>query len=148
MVAGKEVIVDYNKLDRYGRIVGTVFLNGMDICLEQIRAGLAWHYKKYQEEQTAGDRKLYAEAETLSRTDMRGIWSAPFPVPPWDWRHGQRQAITGIPDQPTAEPFQCGTKHFCRDMISCKEAIFYLFNCGLGSLDGDGDGMPCESLCR
>lgn len=33
LVAGKDVIVDYNKLDRYGRIVGTVFLNGRDICL-------------------------------------------------------------------------------------------------------------------
>jgi hypothetical protein len=33
-------------------------------------------------------------------------------------------------------------------MTSCKEAIFYLRNCGLSRLDGDNDGLPCSSICR
>jgi hypothetical protein len=33
-------------------------------------------------------------------------------------------------------------------MGSCEEARFYLERCGLSRLDGDGDGMPCEALCR
>jgi endonuclease YncB( thermonuclease family) len=150
MIAGKDVIVDYNKLDRYERVVGTVFLDGKDICLEQIRAGLAWHYKHYQDEQTAGDRKLYAEAETQAKAERRGLWSESFPVAPWDWRHGQMrpQSVIGIPNQPSEETFKCGTRHFCREMNSCKEAKYYLHNCGVSSLDGDGDGVPCESLCR
>jgi endonuclease YncB( thermonuclease family) len=40
------VTVDWYKKDRYGRLVGTVFLKGVEVGLEQIRAGLAWHYKK------------------------------------------------------------------------------------------------------
>jgi hypothetical protein len=39
-------------------------------------------------------------------------------------------------------------KRYCRQMSSCEEAIFYLTHCNLKSLDGDGDGLPCESLCR
>jgi endonuclease YncB( thermonuclease family) len=148
MVAGKDVTVEYNEFDRYGRIVGTVFLNGKDICLEQVSAGLAWHYKKYQGKQSASDRKLYGDAEILAKEDMRGLWSEPFPTPPWDWRHGSRNWVIGLPSKPTVDAFQCESKKFCREMTSCKEAKFYLRNCGTSGLDGDGDGTPCEWLCR
>lgn len=42
---------------------------------------------------------------------------------------------------------QCGVKSYCKDMVSCEEAMFHLRECGLSRLDGDGDGIPCESLC-
>ncbi len=63
IVAGKQVTVEYQKRDRYGRIVGKVLLDGIDACLEQVKAGFAWHYKKYQHEQSLGDQQLYADAE-------------------------------------------------------------------------------------
>ncbi len=52
IVAGKEVTVEYQKRDRYDRIVGKVLVDGIDACLEQVKAGFAWHYKKYQHEQS------------------------------------------------------------------------------------------------
>ena len=48
----------------------------------------------------------------------------------------------------TNPEFECGTKRYCREMTSCEEAKYYLEHCGLSSLDGDGDGTPCESLCQ
>jgi len=33
-------------------------------------------------------------------------------------------------------------------MVSCEEAQFYLHECGLSKLDRDGDGVPCEALCK
>jgi hypothetical protein len=44
--------------------------------------------------------------------------------------------------------FSCGSKRTCGQMVSCEEAEFHLNQCGLGSLDRDGDGVPCESICR
>lgn len=41
----------------------------------------------------------------------------------------------------------CGGKSVCRQMDSCEEAYHYLNQCGIGRLDGDGDGVPCESIC-
>src|SRR5687767_7962457 len=41
----------------------------------------------------------------------------------------------------------CGSKYYCKDLASCSEAIHYLKDCGLTRLDGDGDGVPCETLC-
>jgi hypothetical protein len=33
-------------------------------------------------------------------------------------------------------------------MASCAEAEFYLGQCGVTGLDRNGDGVPCENLCR
>lgn len=43
---------------------------------------------------------------------------------------------------------ECGGKRTCAEMDDCAEARFYLEQCGVGSLDRDGDGTPCEGLCR
>lgn len=42
LVAGRTVIVETHKKDRYGRYVGKVILNSRDVNLEQIRRGMAW----------------------------------------------------------------------------------------------------------
>ncbi|WP_432213691.1 excalibur calcium-binding domain-containing protein [Rodentibacter genomosp. 1] len=33
-------------------------------------------------------------------------------------------------------------------MKSCAQAKFYLKQCGMDRLDQDGDGVPCENVCR
>ena len=33
-------------------------------------------------------------------------------------------------------------------MSSCAEAKYHLNECGEGRLDRDGDGVPCENVCR
>jgi len=63
IVAGQPVTIEYQKRDRYGRIVGKVLLDGIDACLEQVKAGFAWHYKKYQHDQSLEDQRRYADAE-------------------------------------------------------------------------------------
>ena len=90
-VAGKFVVVEYSKRDRYQRILGKVLLSNEDLNLEQIRAGLAWHYKQYQDEQTSNDRELYSEAEVEAREARRGLWHDPEPVPPWEYRKLKRK---------------------------------------------------------
>ncbi|MEO8420110.1 MAG: excalibur calcium-binding domain-containing protein [Hyphomicrobium sp.] len=51
------------------------------------------------------------------------------------------------PPPPAQSNLQCGGKRKCGQMASCEEARFYLSSCGVRSLDRDGDGVPCESLC-
>lgn len=91
LVAGKTVTVNRAKRDRYGRIVGTVLVDGRDVGLEQVRAGLAWHYKYYQMEQTPGDRARYAHAEEQARARRVGLWQEPNAIAPWEYRRGRRQ---------------------------------------------------------
>ena len=86
MVHGKTVQVSFEKSDKYGRILGKVLLDGQDICHQQIRAGLAWHYKKYQNQQPLADRDAYSASETEANNEKLGLWSDPRPVAPWDFR--------------------------------------------------------------
>jgi endonuclease YncB( thermonuclease family) len=85
-VFDKVVTIEWSKHDRYGRIVGKVLLNGRDVCLDQVIAGMAWHYKYYQVDQPPEDRQLYAAAEIGARAAKVGLWIYPDPVPPWDFR--------------------------------------------------------------
>ena len=52
-------MVETDKTDRFGRSVGKVLLQGRDINLAMLMAGMARHYKKYEREQPASDRLLY-----------------------------------------------------------------------------------------
>ena len=91
MVFGKDVTVVYQKTDQYGRLVGKILLDGKDINLEQIKAGMAWHYKEYQREQTPEDRELYAAAEDEARRARRGLWQDPDPIEPSAFRKEEKR---------------------------------------------------------
>ena len=90
MILQKSVTVDTNKVDRYGRELGKVLLDNMDVNLAQIKAGLAWHYKAYQNWQTTEDKVKYAAAEKEARVFNYGLWRSDNPIPPWDFRKGTR----------------------------------------------------------
>ncbi len=100
LVFGKTVTVDWNKTDKYGRTVGKVIVNGQDANLSQILAGLAWHYKQYEKEQSAPDRTSYAQAEIDARTRQIGLWHDTAPIPPWYFRHGAGSDISALGSQP------------------------------------------------
>ena len=78
----KQVQVRSSKKDRYGRTVGQVFVGNVDVCLEQVKLGMAWHYKTYQREQTPEDRVRYDRAESLAREQRVGLWQDHSPIEP------------------------------------------------------------------
>jgi endonuclease YncB( thermonuclease family) len=77
--------VEWDKKDRYQRYVGKEWINGKDANLEQIRAGMAWHFKRYEREQSPEDRRTYAKAEKRARAQRIGLWQEEA-LAPWVWR--------------------------------------------------------------
>ena len=63
---------------------------------------------------------------------------------------GKAATTPATPAPVAANPsgWTCGAKTACGQMSSCDEAKFYLTTCGVKRLDGDGDGVPCASLCN
>jgi endonuclease YncB( thermonuclease family) len=86
LVYKKNVQVLWAKKDRYGRTVGQVMVGGLDACLEQVKRGMAWHYKDYQAEQSAEDRVLYGRAEIQARSQRLGLWQDAAPQEPSAFR--------------------------------------------------------------
>ena len=135
--------------DKYGRTVGRVYVGGIDVNAEMIRQGAAWAYRQYLKDQSL--LRLEAEAKAAKR----GLWALPEAqrMPPWEWRHGgsakaPTASASSAPAATASGGFTCAGKRYCREMASCDEAKFYLTRCGVGSLDGNRDGVPCETLCR
>lgn len=86
LVFSKAVQVETTKRDRYGREIGKVLVDGVDANLMQVQLGFAWHYKAYEREQPAIDRKAYADAESDARAARRGLWVDVAARPPWEFR--------------------------------------------------------------
>jgi endonuclease YncB( thermonuclease family) len=80
-VFGKDVTVKWKSKDKYGRVLGTVFVGNTDINLQMVRDGFAHHYKRFD------NSPAYAAAETEARQNRRGLWSDPNPIQPEDYRH-------------------------------------------------------------
>ena len=153
LVFGQEVRIEVVDTDKYGRTVGTVWIGGTDANLEQVRRGYAWAYRKYLK------NPAYLDAEASAKGSRLGLWSRPDAVPPWEFRHPERAGESASLPAPIARPAQraatagsgagtCGSKRFCKEMRDCAEARYFLQTCGVKELDRDGDGMPCENLCK
>lgn len=103
----KNVTVEWNKLDRYGRTIGKILVNGIDANLEQVNAGMAWWYRDYAKEQSPDDRAKYEQAELMSKQHRVGLWNDKNPMPPWDFRHGGAQQLQ------VNDSCQCGGGPLC-----------------------------------
>ena len=99
MVAGKDVLVESRKSDRYGRVLGKVWVQPSDcpscdktlnVNHAQILSGMAWWYRYYAKDQSPEDRGRYESAENEAKARGWGLWSDPSPISPYDWRKSKR----------------------------------------------------------
>lgn len=82
LIFGKTVkLIIQKKRDGFGRPVVWVYApDGKDISAEMLKAGMAWHFKKYD------SSPEYANYEMNARTSQLGLWKDENPIPPWEWK--------------------------------------------------------------
>ena len=157
LVEGREVQLQLVGGDAYRRVVAHVFVDGVDVNAELVRRGLAWVRRGYD------PAPQLIRHEDEARDAQRGLWADADATPPWVWRRARRASNTAQRSaarttrtasarmsiaQATVPRVRCGTKRVCREMTSCGEALAFMRQCGVTSMDGDGDGVPCEhELC-
>ncbi len=97
-IYGKEVLVVYEKTDRYGRILGHIYLKDSWLNYDQLVRGMAWHYRHFN-----GDAYL-AESQKMAAIGKVGLWRDVSPVPPWRYRLNERRqrALEEAKQAPTA----------------------------------------------
>ncbi|GIV20060.1 MAG: hypothetical protein KatS3mg023_1811 [Armatimonadota bacterium] len=124
LIFNKHVRVSVKGKDRYGRVLGVLFLNGKDINAVIVRDGYAWAYVRYS--------RQYVLQEKQARSAKRGLWSQHNPVPPWEWRHGG--SVKPSQQQTTIDPLErivyitrtgeryhvAGCRYLARSMIPIK----------------------------
>jgi len=80
MVFGRTIQVVDSGRDRYGRWIGRLYVDGIDVNRQQIATGMAWHYADYSKDKSLATVQAQAQAQRI------GLWSQPNPMPPWDYR--------------------------------------------------------------
>lgn len=98
MLQKKHVSVRYQKKDRYGRILGDVYVDGNSwINFKMVVTGMAWHFKKYSSD------KILAEAERTARRQRMGIWKHQLPIAPWDFRQLPTRRVPPVGSHPSGK---------------------------------------------
>lgn len=158
ILTGKKVSIEADStqgdLDKYNRPLRYVYLeDGTNFNKMMIEEGYAYEYTyntpcKYQAD--------FKEAERKAREEKRGLWAddtcngsltkgtvSETPAPATI-----KAEIEPTSQNTSSSSGSCAGKTKCGQMTNCQEAKFYLNNCGVSRLDGDKDGVPCETLCN
>lgn len=86
LVMNKVVEVEPITIDRYGRTVAWVSVEGKSLNKEILKSGLAWWYTKY----APNDEDLRTLEEDARHRKV-GLWAHPNPQPPWQFRKSTRK---------------------------------------------------------
>ena len=144
MVLRKQVQINSKAVDDYGRLVADIIVGGLNVNHEQVRRGMAWNYSRFR-----SSNKL-AALQREAQLAKRGLWADALAIEPSQWRkqHPSAKPLPNAAASPSlATSDSACVKKRCAQMTSCEEAKYYLAHCHITTLDGDRDGMPCESLC-
>jgi endonuclease YncB( thermonuclease family) len=149
----KQAHIDPKAVDKYGRTVALVMVDGINVNEEMVKRGMAWEYSSYN------PGRVYMALQSEAQQARRGLWSQRNPIAPWVWRRThpsskfnypkkQKNTANSHPRIGVFNDTNCSNKKYCSQMNSCEEAYFYFTRCGVKSLDKTGDGIPCKQLCK
>jgi micrococcal nuclease len=88
LIYSKYIRIEFEKKDRYGRWVGKGYIDDLDISEEMIKAGMAWHFKRYS------DSEILSDLEIEARNNRIGLWKEPNPIAPWEIRKLHKNGIS------------------------------------------------------
>lgn len=145
LVENKEIKIEGDETqddkDVYGRTLRYIFVDGININQKMIADGWA---KEYTYKVAYKYKNNFKETQETAKKDKRGIWGEDF---------CQKTIPTTVPSKVMGVAtknldFVCDCSKSCTQIETCEEAYFQLNSCGCSVRDNDGDGVPCETLCR
>ena len=89
LLKDKMVRITWKSKDNFERLLAQVYDGDKHINMELIKTGMAWHFKRYN-----NDEEL-AKAETAAKAAKKGLWAKESPLAPWDYRKDNK-----APDKP------------------------------------------------
>ena len=145
---GAPVTILPQTVDRYGRTVAEV-IGEVNLNLAMVEDGQAFAYRQYLGQ---CNEKEYLDAEYRASRSRYGVWQVPGGITrPWDFRRARRTGASsrgvgpGVAHIGSAPAAIAGQRYLCRQIGSFAKAQ-ELLRQGHAYLDGDGDGVACESL--
>jgi micrococcal nuclease len=123
--------------DKYGRELRYVWQeDGVLVNQELIAQGYGFEYTyslpyRYRED--------FLKVQKEAQLNKRGLWA--------EGACHQFESKPLVKPTPDLRQFSCDCQKSCTELSSCEEAYYQLEKCGC-KLDGDGDRVPCELICK
>ena len=89
LLKDKTVRLTWKSRDNFERPLAQVYVGDKHINLEMIKTGMAWHFKKYNQDE------VLSKAEVEAKEAKKGLWAKEAPTAPWDYRRDNK-----APDKP------------------------------------------------
>ena len=135
---GSNVTLRPQTVDRFGRTVAEV-IGEVNLNLALVEDGMAFAYRRYLSQCNA---KEYLDAEFRASRSRFGVWRVSGGITrPWDFRRGRSSGRSAG----AAGSIPGGRRYRCSEIGSFARAQ-ELLRQGHTYLDGNGDGVACESL--
>jgi micrococcal nuclease len=99
LIGGREIWVNVERMDHFNRSISKITLNGEDVAVQVVQAGLGWYDTRYS------SNVQIAEAQARARASKSGLWSQEKPIPPWEFRQMSRGIIPNMAAGSIGVPF-------------------------------------------
>lgn len=97
LVFEKDLRVEVTGTDFFGRTLAIVWVGDLNVNLEMVRSGFAWHFVKYSKDSTLSAAQEEASARKA------GLWAGFNPLAPWSYRElkkrGNAQPLPLVSDE-------------------------------------------------
>ncbi len=96
LVGGRTVHYESHGIDRYQRTLATLYVWDreesvwLNVNLRMVMLGHAWISPALPKHLPASRKKELQAVSRWARRKRVGLWKHPSPVPPWQWRNGER----------------------------------------------------------
>jgi endonuclease YncB( thermonuclease family) len=90
LILDKTVTVESSKRDGNGNLLASIRLDNQDVCLDQIRSGLAWLDPDAAIKLSSSERRLYVSAESVARANAVGVWTLETKRPQSEFETGAK----------------------------------------------------------
>jgi micrococcal nuclease len=93
-IKDKSVKVTWKSKDNFDRVLAQVYEGEKHINMEMLKSGMAWHFKRYNKEETL------AKAEAEAKEAKKGLWAKDSPKAPWDYRKENKTPEKPLNEKP------------------------------------------------
>lgn len=137
--------------DKYDRLLAYISSDWININQQMIAD---WYWREYTYNKTYRYQNDFKNAQISASADAKGVRAETTCA--WQRKKADIKTVTstGISSNVitggtnnSSTSYTCTPAKTCSSMSSCDEALYYLNTCWVTTIDWDGDGMPCESLC-
>ena len=86
LIKDKVIIIKGKTYDKYGRLLGTIYIDGMNVNEMMVQTGNAWWYESFD-----SNNSKVRDLQIKAKEGKLGLWKNPNAIEPEEYRRKERE---------------------------------------------------------